>query len=176
MTDYVSGLIDDWGRERPDLDTSPMQVVNRLLRAGQLLQTRLDAVAASYGLSHKGDLDVLTALRRIGSPYEQTPSRLARGVQLTTGGMTNRLDRLEQAGFVSRRPDPTDRRGVLVGLTEEGKSVVDKAFEEALAEQERILQAVPARERTVLAGALQDLLVSLGDRLEYPVGAAGGTR
>jgi DNA-binding MarR family transcriptional regulator len=167
MADYVSGLILDWARERPRLDTAPMGVVNRLLRAGQLLQTRLDGVAAVYGLSHKGDLDVLTALRRMGPPYEQTPSRLARGVQLTTGGMTNRLDRLESAGLVARRPDPADRRGVLVGLTDEGRQVMDAAFEAALAEQERILAQLAPGDRTALAGMLERLLVSLGDHAEH---------
>ena len=169
MTDYVSGLIADWARERPGLNTAPMEVVNRLLRAGQLLQARLDAVAAAYGLSHKGDLDVLTALRRMGPPYEQTPSQLARGVQLTTGGMTNRLDRLESAALVARRPDPADRRGVLVGLTDEGKQIMDDAFEAALAEQERVLAALAPDDRAALAGMLERLLVSLGDYAEAQV-------
>ncbi len=173
MADYVSGLIADWARERPELDTAPMEVVSRLLRAGQLLQARLDAVVAAHGLSHKGDLDVLTALRRIGPPYQQTPSRLARGVQLTTGGMTNRLDRLERAGLVERRPDPADRRGILVRLTAQGQQVMDAALEAALAEQQRLLTAMPGADRAALAGILEQLLVGLGDRADDAVPAPG---
>jgi DNA-binding MarR family transcriptional regulator len=173
MSDYVTGLVADWARERPELDTSSMEVVGRLLRVGQILQHRLDAVAARYGLSHKGDLDVLTALRRMGPPYEQTPSRLAKGVQLTTGGMTNRLDRLEAANLVARRPDPSDRRGVLVYLTDDGQRVVDNALEAIVAEQEALIGTLSARERATIAGMLGQLLTSLGDRGEERVGAVG---
>lgn len=169
MSDYVSAVIDDWERERPDLDTSSIGVVNRLLRTGQLVQSRLDALASAHGLSHKGDLDVLTALRRSGEPYEQAPSWLARAVQLTTGGMTNRLDRLENAGLVERRPDPADRRGVLVHLTEDGIEVVDAALEVGLEEQRRILGGLDAEDRETLAALLERLLVVLGDVIEEPI-------
>ena len=166
MHDYVDGLMGDWGREQPAVDLSPMGVVNRVLRTGQLVQARLDVVAASHGLGRKGDLDVLSALRRNGRPYEQTPSWLARAVQLTTGGMTNRLDRLEVAGLVERRPDPADRRGVLVRLTDAGVELVDEAFAAALAEQRRMLADLDDRDRATLAELLERLLVSLGDVAE----------
>lgn len=143
-----------------------MAVVLRILRSAQLIENRLDAVASQHGLSHKGDLDVLTALRRVGAPNEQNPSTLARGVQLTTGGMTNRLDRLEGAGLVNRRPDPEDRRGVLVELTEDGKRLVDRALDEVLAEQERLLASLPHQSRSAMADQLEQLLMSLGDRAE----------
>jgi DNA-binding MarR family transcriptional regulator len=136
------------------------------------LQSRLDTVAAAHGLSHKGDLDVLTALRRSGTPYELSPSRLARAVQLTTGGMTVRLDRLEERGLVSRRPDPTDRRGVLVRLSDEGRRVVDEALNDVLSEDINILLPFSADQRRELAGLLEHLLVSLGDRREERVDAS----
>lgn len=173
MSDYVTGLMADWAREHPGLDTSPMAVVNRILRAGPLLQGLVDPIANAHGLSRKGDLDVLTALRRTGEPYERTPSWLARAVQLTTGGMTNRLDRLEVAGLVTRRPDPSDRRGVLVRLTAHGRAVVDSTLEEALVEQARAIASLTAEERTMLAASLERLLVGLGDRAESSALLAG---
>ena len=163
MSDYVSGIVADWNRERPGLDTSPIELTNRLLRAGQLVQARIDEVVGGFGLSHKGDLDVLTALRRSGEPYEQTPSRLARGLQLTTGGMTNRLDRLEHAELILRGPDPSDRRGVLVRLTEHGKRVVDEALDSAIEVQDSVLGCLSKGQRTTLSGILEELLIDLGD-------------
>lgn len=166
MADYVSGLITDWNRERPELDTSSMEVINRVLRASQILQDRLDAVAALHGLSHKGDLDVLTALRRSGPSYELSPTSLARGAQLTSGGMTSRLDRLEAQELLARHPDPTDRRGVLVGLTKEGRRIADSAVEDLLAEEDGMLLSLSAHQRQVLATELEHLLHNLGDRSE----------
>ena len=163
MGDYVSKAVDDWARELPDLDTSPMLVVTRLLRAGKLFEDRVNALAASVGLSHKGDLDVLRALRRIGEPYELAPSRLASFVQLTSGGMTNRVDRLEGLGMVKRRPDPSDRRGVLVGLTDLGKSTAERAIALVLDSQETLLASLDDRQRSTMAGALESILVDLGD-------------
>ena len=148
-----------------------MEVVNRLLRTGQILEHRMDRVAEEHGLSHKGDLDVLTALRRIGPPYELPPSRLARAVRMTSGGMTNRLDRLETADMVSRRPDPSDRRGVLVGLTEKGAATVVAALDAMLSEQTRLLDPLDDRQRSKLAETLEQLLVALGDQAESRVSA-----
>lgn len=172
MNDYVSGVIAGWKREQPDLDTSAMEVVNRVLRAGQMVQGRLDAVATGHGLSHKGDLDVLTALRRSGPPYELSPSRLARDVQLTTGGMTIRLDRLEARGLVARRPDPSDRRGILVRLTDVGTGIVDAALQDILTEDGRILLSLSAEQRDQLARLLEHLLIGMGDQRTEHVDAA----
>jgi DNA-binding MarR family transcriptional regulator len=163
MKDYVQAMIAEWNAERPDVDVTALEVVGRLLRAGKIVEARLDALAASVGLSHKGDLDVLTVLRRSGPPYEQSPSLLARSVQLTTGGMTNRLDRLEGSGLVSRRPDPADRRGVLVRLTEVGAAKADEAFDLVLDAQRRIAATMNPTQRAVMAEALAALLVMLGD-------------
>lgn len=163
MSDYMSTAINAWATERPELDTSPMRVTGRLLRAARIIEPKLDAAAATVGLSHKGDLDVLAALRRIGPPHERTPSWLATSVQLTTGGMTNRLDRLAQAGLVERRPDPSDRRGVLVRLTSKGKLKADEAFELVLAAQATIMEGMPIDARQNLARTLESLLLILGD-------------
>ena len=163
MSDYMTAAIKAWADERPDLDASPMAVTGRLLRAARIIEPRLDAVAETIGLSHKGDLDVLAALRRIGPPHERTPSWLAASVQLTTGGVTNRLDRLERAGLVERRPDPDDRRGVRVSLTDAGKTKADEAIELILAAQASILASISEETRTALANGLEAILVTLGD-------------
>lgn len=159
----MSDQIADWAHERSTLDTEPLEVATRILRAAHLIQARLDAVATTHGLSHKGDLDVLTSLRRSGPPYHQTPSWLARGAQLTTGGMTNRLDRLEHAGLVAREPDPDDRRGVFVCLTEEGMRLADTALEDSIAEQRAVLSMLNTNEQAAAARILQRLLIGLGD-------------
>ena len=163
MSDYMAAAINAWATERPELDASPMEVTGRLLRAARIIEPKLDAAAATVGLSHKGDLDVLAALRRIGPPHERTPSWLATSVQLTTGGMTNRLDRLERAGLVERRPDPSDRRGVLVRLTDKGKLIADDAFELVLTAQAKILAEMSTDARQTLAKSLESLLLILGD-------------
>ena len=104
MTDFMSEVISSWSRVRPELELGPVAVVARILRAAQLLQTHLDATAAASGdLSHKGDLDTLAALRRAGPASGLSPTVLAQVGQVTSGGMTNRLDRLEAGGLVDRK-------------------------------------------------------------------------
>lgn len=163
MADYVAETVIDWRSQRPDLDTSPLEVVTRILRAAHLLQARLDALAASHGLSRKGDLDVLSTLRRTGPPYVSTPTTLARRLQVTSGGMTSRLDRLEGLGLIERRPDPADRRGVRVRLTRAGAELVDQAFVESLGAQRMIIEELSPSRRADLAELLEELLIALDD-------------
>lgn len=163
MTDHTSRVINQWASVRPDVDTTAMEVIARLLRASKIIEARLDAVASAIGMNHKGDLDVLTTLRRIGPPHQQTPTLLAHNVQLTTGGMTSRLDRLERAGLVVRSPDPSDRRGILVSLTDAGFDKADKAFELLVDAQNSLLGALTANQRQESAKILECLMVSLGD-------------
>lgn len=162
MADYVTHVMDDWAKVRPDLDTAPLEVALRLQRVGQLVQERLDSVAGSQpSLSHKGDLDTLTALRR--SDGSASPSELAGALRLTSGGMTNRLDRLEAAGLVRRTTAETDRRAIVVSLTSEGARVADEAFAANLREQRELITGLTSEERTDLAALLSKLLVDLGD-------------
>lgn len=162
MNDYVDELVSSWRAARPDLDTAPLAVISRILRAAQAIQVLLDSlIGAEAELSHKGDLDTLTALRRAGQPL--SPSTLAQVGQLTSGGTTNRLDRLEAAGMVAREPDPRDRRGVLVSLTADGERLADEAFARSLEAQRELLAPLPAAERRAIARGLRTLLVSLGD-------------
>ena len=163
MADYVTQVVDEWAEVRPDLDTSPIEVVLRLLRAAHVVQHELDAIAsASAALSHKGDLDTLTALRRGGG--SASPGELAAIVQLTSGGMTNRLDRLEIAGLIRRSPAEHDRRAIVVSLTAEGRRIADAVFEATLEAQRRLVGTLTEAERAGLAQALERLLVGLGDR------------
>jgi DNA-binding MarR family transcriptional regulator len=169
MNDYVDELISSWRTVRSDIDTAPIAVIARILRAAQIIQLRLDAViGAEAELSHKGDLDTLTALRRAGKPL--SPSTLAQVGQLTSGGTTNRLDRLESAGLIARHPHPDDRRGVLVTLTADGSRLADEAFALSLQAQRELLMPLAADQQQAVTEALQALLVSLGD---VPLGIQG---
>ena len=113
MSDRLDRILERWKTSRPDLDFSPLEVGTRVLRAAHFLQTRLDRIAAAYGLSHQGDLEVLTELDLVGP---LTPSQLAEDLLLTSGGMTVRLNRLQEAGLIERQPKPPDGRGVLIHL------------------------------------------------------------
>lgn len=170
MLDYVDEVMSSWRATRSDLDAAPIAVISRILRCAQLIQLRLDAlIAADANLSHKGDLDTLTALRRAGSGNSLSPTTLAQVGQLTSGGMTNRLDRLESAGLIVRHAHPDDRRAVLVSLTPVGEKLADEAFAVSLAEQQQLLTPISATEANSLAVILKKLLIALGD---LPLGVA----
>lgn len=149
-----------WRRERPDLDFTPLALVGRLLRVTHLLDGELREGVAPHGLQ-PGWFDLLVALRRAGSPYELNPTELMRSTLLSSGGMTKRLDRLEEAGLVERRPDPDDRRGTLVRLTRRGRTVIDRALEAHLANEERLLRSLSGDDRRALDGVLRKLLSEL---------------
>lgn len=163
MDDRVDELIREWREHRPELDFSPFELVSRLTRASHYLQSKLDEIAAAYGLSHTGDLDVLASLDRAGPPYERTPSQLAYLQLMTAGGMTVRLNRLQQAGLVERRPNPNDGRGVLVRLTQTGREVIDDALPTILEAQSGTVSVLDEPKQDLLATLLRELLVELGD-------------
>ncbi|MEM7798592.1 MAG: MarR family transcriptional regulator [Chloroflexota bacterium] len=163
MKDQVDAILAQWKRERPDLDTSPMAALGRISRASQYIEKALRKNFRQYGLSN-ADFDVLATLRRSGEPFELTPTDLFSALMLTSGTMTNRLDRLEEAGFVSRRPNPQDRRGILVGLTQAGKRLIDSAVETHLTQEEALLSHLSADEISDLSRLLRKLLLALGDR------------
>jgi len=164
MADRVDNIIREWQHRRPDVDFSPLEVVSRVLRAAHYLQARLDGVAATYGLSHTGDLDVLTNLDRAGSPYERTPSELADLQLVTAGGMTVRLNRLQRAGLIERRPNPHDGRGVLVRLTPKGRQLVDHALGTLMAAHASAVAGLERSQQELSADLLRRLLLTLGDR------------
>ncbi len=161
--DGVDLILEQWQRERPDLDASPIGVVGRISRLARELEQRLEPVYAEQGLE-PGWYDVLATLRRSGPPYRLRPTEFSNALMLTSSGTTKRLDRLEQAGLVARTPDPDDRRGTLITLTAAGRELVDAASEAHLANEHRLLGALSEGERERLAGLLRKLLVGLPPR------------
>jgi DNA-binding MarR family transcriptional regulator len=163
MDDRVDSVIREWHESRPGLDFSPLEVVARVIRASHFLQSRLDGIAEAYGLSHTGDLDVLTDLDRADPPHQRTPSELAEALLLTTGGMTVRLNRLQGAGLIERLPNPRDGRGVLVQLTPLGKELAEDALATLLDTQAASLGTLAPSEQAALANLLRSLLIGLAD-------------
>ncbi len=154
--DQVDRLVEAWGRERPDLDLSPMEVLSRVTR----LAHHLDQLRRSTFAAHRvepWEFDVLAALRRAGAPYELSPGRLIRETLVTSGTMTNRVDRLLARGLVVRLPDPEDRRGVLVRLTDTGRDTVDGALAGLLEREQGLLSSLTRSDRRRLAMLLRQL-------------------
>jgi DNA-binding MarR family transcriptional regulator len=158
--DHVDEILAQWRKERPDLDVGPLGLYGRLFRVVHLSDDKLAKGLAQYGLQ-QGWFDLLAALRRRGAPYELNPTSLMRATLLSSSGMTKRLDRMEDAGLIERRPDPSDRRGTLVRLTRRGKSVVDRAVARHVGTEERLLGPLTAAERRTLDGLLKKLLIEL---------------
>jgi len=159
-TDHLDSIVEQWRRERPDLDTDALGTLGRLFRAAQLADAALAEPMRRYGLE-QGWFDLLAALRRTGSPFELNPTALRRATMLSSGGMTKRLDRLEEAGLIERHPDPADRRGTLVRLTRKGRTLIDKAVETHGANEKRILEALGTGEQRQLDRLLRALLAEL---------------
>jgi DNA-binding MarR family transcriptional regulator len=156
--DEVDRLIAAWKRERPDLDLSPFAVLSRISRISRNLDiARRDAFAdlETWGF------DVLAALRRAGDPYQLSPSVLMQETLVTSGTMTNRLDRLEELKLITRQPDPVDGRGSLVTLTASGMRAVDMALEGLLDYERKLLTGLTREERTALAELLSTLAAHL---------------
>lgn len=161
--DGVDRILEQWRRERPELDPSPIGVIGRISRLARELEQRLEPVYAEHGLE-TGWYDVLATLRRSGPPYRLRPTAFAGTLMLTSSGTTKRLDRLERAGLIERAPDPSDRRGVLIALTAAGRERVDAVTEAHLANERRLLAGLTRAEQDELAGLLRALQLSLPDR------------
>ena len=157
MEDEVDRLVQAWQRERPDLDVSPMEVLSRITRLARHLDRARRQAFAAHDLE-TWEFDVLAALRRSGRPYELSPGRLLRETLVTSGTMTNRVDRLAARGLVRRAPDPADRRGVLVQLTDSGLAHVDAALSALLTNERALLTGLGAADRKRLAGLLRALV------------------
>ena len=157
MRDEVDELVEAWGRERSDLDLGPVEVFSRISRLARHLDLARRQAFAAHAIE-SWEFDVLAALRRAGGDYQLSPGRLLRETLVTSGTMTNRVDRLAARGLVERLPDPHDRRGVLVRLTAQGRSTVDGAFEALLEAEGQLLADLPAQDRTRLAALLRTLM------------------
>ncbi len=157
LRDEVDELVARWRVERPDLDVEPLQVLSRVSRLAKHLDRARTSAFASHGLQ-AWEFDVLSALRRQGAPYQLSPGALLRATLVTSGTMTNRIDRLAEAGLVSRHPDPLDKRGVLVTLTARGRAVVDAALEDLLGSERVLLTGLDRGQRRDLSSLLRILL------------------
>lgn len=160
MQDEVDELVEAWRRERADLDLTPVEVFSRIGRLARRLDLARRTAFADHGIE-SWEFDVLAALRRAGGDYELSPGRLIKETLVTSGTMTNRVDRLAARGFVERLPDPNDRRGVLVRLTPEGREAVDGAFEALLSAERELLSDLPPRDHKQLAALLRALMQRL---------------
>src|SRR3984957_5185752 len=155
--DEVDDLVAQWHQERPDLDVSPLQVLSRLSRLARHLDRARRAAFAAQDLE-PWEFDVLSALRRQGAPYQLSPGALLHATLVTSGTMTNRIDRLAAAGLVSRQRDPADGRSVLVTLTSRGQRVADAALDGLLERERELLTGLDPAQQDELAGLLRILL------------------
>jgi DNA-binding MarR family transcriptional regulator len=163
LRDEVDDLVAAWRAQRPDLDVEPMQVLSRISRLARHLDIARRGAFAEHELE-SWEFDVLSALRRQGPPFQLTPGALLRATLVTSGTMTNRIDRLTAEGLVRREPDPRDKRGVLVTLTEQGQDRVDAALAGLLRRERALLAGLDAGERRHLADLMRILLA----QFDYP--------
>ncbi|HEY3437154.1 MAG TPA: MarR family transcriptional regulator [Actinotalea sp.] len=154
MTDEVDRIVAAWTRERPDLDIGPLAVLSRVTRLARHLDLARRGAFERHDLE-LWEFDVLSALRRAGEPYQLSPGALVTQTLVTSGTMTNRIDRLELRGLVERGPAPADRRGVLVRLTPQGRAVVDAALEDLLRVERGLLGELSTDDRRTLADLLR---------------------
>jgi DNA-binding MarR family transcriptional regulator len=157
LRDEVDDLVAAWRAQRPDLDVEPLQVLSRISRLARHLDIARRGAFANHGLE-SWEFDVLSALRRQGPPFQLTPGALLRATLVTSGTMTNRIDRLAAADLVRREPDPRDKRGVLVTLTERGVARVDAALADLLRRERALLAGLDDDERRHLADTMRILL------------------
>jgi DNA-binding MarR family transcriptional regulator len=155
--DEVDRIVTAWRRERPDLDVTPFEVLSRITRLARHLDRARSAAFARQGLE-TWEFDVLSALRRSGPPYQLSPSQLISKTLVTSGTMTNRIDRLTERGLVSRLPDPSDGRGVMVRITQEGRHLVDRAVTDLLERERELLSVLDPVRCRELANLLRRLV------------------
>lgn len=161
--DGVDLILEQWRHERPDLDPAPIGIVGRISRLARELEARLEPVYREHGLE-AGWHDVLATLRRQGPPFQMRPSDFTDALMLTSSGTTKRLDKLEQAGLVARSPDPADRRGTVITLTDAGRELIDNVTGAHLDNERELLAALSAREQEQLAALLRKLLLDVPAR------------
>lgn len=170
VRDQVDRILQQWARERPDLDTSPMSVIARISRLSRILERRIAEVLEEHGLN-ESQFGVLAALRRAGPPYCLSPTALYGSLLISSGAMTNRLDRLTAQGLVRRVPDPSDRRSSLVQLTPKGLRVIERAVGAHTVNEKALLSSLSPAQRQALARLLRTLLSGFEDdaQLHAPI-------
>ncbi|MFI8569738.1 MarR family winged helix-turn-helix transcriptional regulator [Rhodococcus sp. NPDC078407] len=162
MTDAVDSFLEQWKRERPTMDASPMGLVGRLSRTSRLVELEIRGYFAGENME-PWEFDVLATLRRSGPPYTLTPKDLVARTMVGSAAMTNRVDRLVTKGLVSRETDPANRRSILITLTAEGHDVVERVVDGHVANAARLVSELEPDERHELERLLRKLLISLGD-------------
>ncbi len=165
--DAVDHIMNQWRRERPDLDPSPMGLIGRLARCEMLLRRKLDETFESFGMT-SWEFDVLATLRRAGHPYSLAPTALYSSLMVTSGTMTHRLQRLEKVGLVERVKSNEDLRSMLVQLTDAGLNLINQAVEAHIANEQAILDLLPADSRKQLDTHLVTLLSVLETSINEP--------
>jgi DNA-binding MarR family transcriptional regulator len=158
-SDPVDQILAQWRRERPDLDVSPMGIIGRVTRLAKHLEHAIQEIFSGFGLT-VGEFDVLATLRRSGQPYQLSPTELFNTLMVSSGTMTHRIDRLEQAELVQRIPDLSDRRGTQIKLTDKGFAIIEKAVEAHVVNEHRLLSILETSEREAITQLLRKLLVS----------------
>ena len=157
--DHVDSIMGQWVDTYSDLDVSAMGIVSRISRISRHIDQKLQLIFSDFDLV-AGEFDVLATLRRSGQHYQLTPTELFSALMLSSGAMTNRLDRLEAAGLIERHPNPDDRRGILVRLTEAGIELMDRAYPAHIANEEQLVVTLTTSERKILSDLLRKLLLS----------------
>jgi DNA-binding MarR family transcriptional regulator len=160
MSDHIEETMEAWARERPDLDTGPIALLARVSRLARHLEQAQQEGFDALGLK-PGWLDTLAALRRAGPPYRLSPTELCAEALLSSGGMTSRIDRLEEAGLVRRKADADDRRGVIVELTAEGRRITDAAIDDHSDVAGHLVSPLAREEQEALVHMLRELLAAL---------------
>jgi len=158
--DWIDNVVEHWSALQPSLPVEAYHVTGRISRIAARLAQGQDEIFARYGLN-RGDVGVLSALVMARPSHTLSPTQLFRGLMLSSAGMTKRLDRLEKRGLVKRRPDPKDRRGVMIQLSESGRRLVAKAVAENTRTEAEILKGLGPKERRLLADSLRALLHEL---------------
>lgn len=143
--DQVDRILAQWRAERPELDVSPMGTIGRIRRLSAHLGREMQKTFEAHGLNPAG-FDVLATLRRSGPPFALSPGDLLKATMVTSGTMTNRIDQLEKAGLVQRVKNPVDGRSVLIGLTQSGRALIDRAVEDHVATQHRLVAGMDGAE------------------------------
>lgn len=159
-SDHVDRIVEQWAEQRPELDTSGLRVAARAIRLQRYLDQAVSDAVRPFGLQ-VGELNVLATLRRSGPPFQLTPTQLYRGLLLSSGAMTNRLDRLEANHLITRTVDPDDRRRVQVALTVRGREIIDQAMDAHVSRLDEVLAGIDDPQRTELEDLLRTLLIRL---------------
>jgi DNA-binding MarR family transcriptional regulator len=157
-SDHVDSIVEQWAAERPELPTGALAIAARIVRLQRFLDEAVDASLRSSGLN-RGEMNVLATLRRAGPPHELTPTELYQGLLLSSGAMTNRIDHLEERGYVRRTPDRKDRRRIRVALTLTGRELIDAAMDLHVADLEEHLGFLDAEEHAQLTTLLRRVLI-----------------